>query len=210
MFERYTERARRSLFFARYEASNLGSIVIDTEHLLLGVVRESKGLTARVLGAAGVSMDSIRLAVERQSTFREKVSTSVEIPFSGATKRALQQAAVEADGLQHSYIGSEHLLLALLHDSSSTAGQILAASGLRHDEVHKELVRLINERAGMVSPPATRAEVASAIDQIKRDVSQLASLIDHGAAGGDDVIGPYELAERIHRSLDALKSLRDL
>jgi ATP-dependent Clp protease ATP-binding subunit ClpC len=211
MFERFTERARRVVFFARYEASNLGSLQIDTEHLLLGLVRESNGVSARVLGAAGVSMHSIRPAVEQRTPFQEKVSTSVEIPFTAAAKATLERAAVEADRFQHSYIGCEHLLLALLHAPESTAGQVLAASGLSYDVARKQVVQLLDERAGAVSPPpATRADLVAAIEHIKRDVSQLAALIDHGAQAGDDVPGPSELADRIHRSLDALKSLRDL
>ena len=92
MFERYTERARRVLFFARYEASQLGSISIETEHLLLGLIREGKGLTSRIFQRSHLSLDSIRKDIEGRTVFREKVSTSVEIPFSGETKRVLQYA----------------------------------------------------------------------------------------------------------------------
>ena len=87
MFERYTERARRVLFFARYEASQLGSISIETEHLLLGLIREGKGLTSRIFARSHLSLESIRKEIEGRTVFREKVSTSVEIPFSAETKR---------------------------------------------------------------------------------------------------------------------------
>jgi len=82
MFERYTERARRVLFFARYEASQLGSISIETEHLLLGLIREGKGLTSRIFARSHLSLESIRKEIEGRTVFREKVSTSVEMPFS--------------------------------------------------------------------------------------------------------------------------------
>jgi len=82
MFERYTERARRVLFFARYEASQLGSISIETEHLLLGLIREGKGLTSRIFARSHLSLENIRKEIEGRTVFREKVSTSVEIPFS--------------------------------------------------------------------------------------------------------------------------------
>ena len=82
MFERYTERARRVLFFARYEASQLGSVSIETEHLLLGLIREGKGLTSRIFQRSHLSLESIRKEIEGRTVFREKVSTSVEIPFS--------------------------------------------------------------------------------------------------------------------------------
>ena len=100
MFERYTERARRVLFFARYEASQLGSISIETEHLLLGLIREGKGLTSRIFARSHLSLESIRKEIEGRTVFREKVSTSVEIPFSAETKRVLQFAAEEADRLE--------------------------------------------------------------------------------------------------------------
>ena len=104
MFERYTERARRVLFFARYEASQLGSISIETEHLLLGLIREGKGLTSRIFARSHLSLENIRKEVEGRTVFREKVSTSVEIPFSAETRRVLQFAAEEADRLLHNYI----------------------------------------------------------------------------------------------------------
>ena len=96
MFERYTERARRVLFFARYEASQLGSISIETEHLLLGLIREGKGLTSRIFQRSHLSLETIRKEIEGRTVFQEKVSTSVEIPFSQETKRVLQHAAEEA------------------------------------------------------------------------------------------------------------------
>ena len=111
MFERYTERARRVLFFARYEASQLGSVSIETEHLLLGLIREGKGLTSRIFARSHLSLENIRKEIEGRTVFREKVSTSVEIPFSVETKRVLEFAAEEADRLLHNYIGTEHLLL---------------------------------------------------------------------------------------------------
>src|SRR5436190_2105006 len=110
MFERYTERARRVLFFARYEASQLGSISIETEHLLLGLIREGKGLTSRIFARSHLSLENIRKDIEGRTVFREKVSTSVEIPFSAETKRVLQYAAEEADRLLHNYIGTQHVL----------------------------------------------------------------------------------------------------
>src|ERR671912_325283 len=130
MFERYTERARRVLFFARYEASQLGSISIETEHLLLGLFREGKGLTSRIFARSHLSLESIRKEIEGRTVFREKVSTSVEIPFSAETKRVLQFAAEEADRLLHNYIGTEHLLLGILREERSVAASILMETPL--------------------------------------------------------------------------------
>jgi hypothetical protein len=143
MFERYTERARRVLFFARYEASELGSLSINTEHLLLGLIREGKGLTTRrIFARANISLESLRAEIVGRTVFQEKVATSLEIPFSADTKRVLQFAAQEADQLSHNYIGTEHLLLGILHEKQSLAGSILVEKGLQLDAVRSAIVVL--------------------------------------------------------------------
>jgi ATP-dependent Clp protease ATP-binding subunit ClpC len=144
MFERYTERARRVLFFARYEASQLGSLSIDTEHLLLGLLREGKGLTSRLFSMARLSPHSLRKEIERHTTFRTKTSVSQEIPFTPEAKRALEAAATEADRLLHGYIGTEHLLLGLLSDDTTVAGRLLTAHGLRLGDVRDQIVQLLS------------------------------------------------------------------
>src|SRR5687768_13170640 len=146
MFERYTERARRVLFFARYEASQLGSISIETEHLLLGLIREGKGLTSRIFARSHLSLESIRKEIEGRTVFGEKVSTSVEIPFSAETKRVLGFAAEEADRLLHNYIGTEHLLLGILREERSVAASILMEKGMRLHTVREDIVQLLNEK----------------------------------------------------------------
>ena len=129
MFERYTERARRVIFFARYEASQLGSAAIETEHLLLGLIREGKGLTSRLFTKSHLSMEQIRRDVEGRSPYRGKVSTSVEIPLSLESKRVLGHAAEEAERMLHNYIGTEHILLGLMREERSVAAGILAREG---------------------------------------------------------------------------------
>ena len=146
MFERYTERARRVLFFARYEASQLGSVSIETEHLLLGLMREGKGMISRLFGRAHLSIEGIRKEIEGRVVFREKVSTSVEIPFSAETKRVLGYAAEEADRLLHNYIGTEHLLLGILREERSVAASVLRDKGMRLGTVRDDVVRLVGER----------------------------------------------------------------
>jgi enamine deaminase RidA (YjgF/YER057c/UK114 family) len=146
MFERYTERARRVLFFARYEASHLGGISIETEHVLLGVIREGKGLTSHIFARSHLSLESIRWEIEARAVFREKVPTSVEIPFSAETKRVLEYTAEEADRMQVSYIGTEHLLLGILREERSLAASILTEKGMRLDTVREDIVWLLNEK----------------------------------------------------------------
>ena len=169
MFERYTERARRVLFFARYEASQLGSISIETEHLLLGLIREGKGLTRRIFARAPLSLESIRKEIEGRTVFREKVSTSVEIPFSTETNRVLQFAAEEADRLLHNYIGTEHLLLGILREERSVASTILSEKGMRLSAVREDIVHLLNEKTAV-----TRVKETPLLAEFSRDLSAAA------------------------------------
>jgi uncharacterized protein (TIGR03435 family) len=142
MFERYTERARRVLFFSRYEATERGSVSIETEHILLGLIREGKGLASRLLIARGMSLEDIRTEVKRRAVFQGRVPKSVEVPFSAEGKRVLHSAAEEADCLRDDYIGTEHLLLGLLRQEGSVAAEILIDLGLRLESVRQDIVNL--------------------------------------------------------------------
>src|ERR1700740_1745726 len=169
MFERYTERARRVLFFARYEASQLGSISIETEHLLLGLIREGKRVPSRIFARSHLSLENIRKEIEGRTVFREKVSTSVEIPFSAETKRVLQFAAEEADRLLHNYIGTEHLLLGILREERSVAASILMEKGMRLNAVREDIVQLLNEKTTL-----TRVKETPLLPEFSRDLTESA------------------------------------
>ena len=169
MFERYTERARRVLFFARYEASQLGSVSIETEHLLLGLIREGKGLTSRIFARSHLSLESIRKEIEGRTVFREKVSTSVEIPFSTETKHVLQFASEEADRLLHNYIGTEHLLLGILREERSVAATILMEKGMRLTGVREDIVQLLNEKTSL-----SRVKETPLLAEFSRDLTEAA------------------------------------
>src|SRR3979490_2253970 len=146
MFERYPEKARRVIFFARYEASQFGSPCIETEHLLLGLLREDKALANRFLRSSA-SVESIRKQIETHTTLREKVSTSVDLPLSHECKRVLAYAAEEAERLNHKHIGTEHLLLGLLRGEKCFAAEILQERGVRVAQVREELQRTTQEKA---------------------------------------------------------------
>jgi ATP-dependent Clp protease ATP-binding subunit ClpC len=162
MFERYTENARRALFFGRYEASQLGSMTITTELLLLGTARSDKTLVRRLLGVRGTP-DDIRREVERLAPSREKISTSVEIPFDASTKRVLQFAAEEADRLQHRHIGTEHLILGMLREPQSAAAAILMNCGLQLADAREAVAKLVAEDA----PRSTSSEATEAAALIR-------------------------------------------
>ena len=191
MFERYTERARRVLFFARYEASQLGSNSIESEHLLLGLIREGKGLTSRIFARSHLSLENIRKEIEGRTVFREKLSTSVEIPFSTETKRVLQHAAEEADRLLHNYIGTEHLLLGILREERSVASSILSEKGMRLNTVREDIVQLLNEKTTL-----TRVKETPLLAEFSRDLSE-------GAMKNnlDPLVGRHVELERVQQVL---------
>ena len=193
MFERYTERARRVLFFARYEASQLGSISIETEHLLLGLIREGKGLTSRIFARSHLSIENIRKEIEGRTVFREKVSTSVEIPFSAETKRVLQFAAEEADRLLHNYIGTEHLLLGILREERSVASTVLSEKGMRLKSVREDIVQLLNEKN---TPARVKEKETPLLAEFSRDLSEAAAKNQL-----DPLVGRVTEVERVQQVL---------
>jgi hypothetical protein len=139
MFERFTEKARRVVFFARYEAGQYGSPFIETEHLLLGLLREDNSLSRRILASGGtfkemifspVAIESIRRKISDRGMLRQKLPTSVDLPLANESKRVLAYAAEEAERLARRYIGTEHLLLGLLREKKSFAAQLLNEEGV--------------------------------------------------------------------------------
>ena len=168
MFERYTEKARRVIFFARYEASQYGSPYIETEHLLLGLMREDKALANRFLRSHG-SIESIRKEIESRITIRERISTSVEVPLSQECKRILNFATEEAERLGHKHVGTEHLLLGILREEKCFGAEILQERGLRLSTLREELARSAGEKV-----PVNRPKETSLLAEFSRDLTQAA------------------------------------
>ena len=140
MFERYTEGARRTVFFARYEAAQAGSAYIDTEHVLLGLLREDKALCNRLL--PDVDYESIRKEVHATIEERKKTALSVDLPLSNASKRVLAFGAEEAERLAHRHIGTEHLLLGLLREEKQRAAELLRQRGADLAKLRLEISQL--------------------------------------------------------------------
>lgn len=134
MFEKFTEGARRAVFFARYEASQFGSTEIETYHLLLGIVRDDELLRTRVLGTR--TLDALRAEFAHLAG-SSKISTSVDLPLSQRGKRALAFAAEEAKIAGSDVIGGEHLLAGLLRERTPTA-DALEKRGITLQLVRKE------------------------------------------------------------------------
>ena len=150
MFHRYTEGARRTLFFARDEAFRLRSRAMESEHLLLGLVRDGDEPVGELLAGVRVTLAGLRAAIEVRSvqsqsrpTFWTRLwgtpSTPHEIPFGPGCKLALRHAAEEADRLRHSGIRPGHLLLGILQDARSVAATMLSERGVQLDAAREAL-----------------------------------------------------------------------
>jgi ATP-dependent Clp protease ATP-binding subunit ClpC len=148
MFERFTERARQVIVLAQDEARALKHNYIGTEHLLLGLLREEEGLAARVLERHGIDLDSARGEVSRIIGQGDQLPTG-GIPFTPRTKAVLELALQDSLRLGHSYIGTEHILIGLLHEGRGLAVNILRAAGADPDEVWATIHRDL----GVDSPP---------------------------------------------------------
>jgi ATP-dependent Clp protease ATP-binding subunit ClpA len=137
MFERYTERARRVIFFARFEASQFGSMTIESEHLLLGLLREDSNMSRHL--QQPVPAKDIKELAEARLVRRGKISTSIDLPLSAESQHILQYAAKEAEGLDHRHIGTEHLLLGMLREDTCGAAQVLKEVGFGLEDVREKL-----------------------------------------------------------------------
>lgn len=136
MFERYTEKAWRVIFFARYEASVYGSPYIETEHLLLGLAREDQPLLRMFLGDR-----DIRSEIEQHIARRERVPTHIEIPLTAECKKALNLASEEAQRLAHRHIDTQHVLLGMMGVGGSLAARLLQAAVLTAEAIREKVAR---------------------------------------------------------------------
>jgi Clp amino terminal domain, pathogenicity island component len=170
MFERFTERARRSVFFARYEASQLGSPYIEPEHFFLGILREDKTIASLL---PGPGLEQVRHEIEERQEKREKISTSVDLPLSTATKRSLGYAAEEADELAHLHIDGVHLMLGLLRLEPSVVADMLGPHGIGYDSMKA------TARARQYdTPPKAEPEPAGSAHPLSAFVSEAAKHLE--------------------------------
>lgn len=144
MFEQYTPKARRVMFFARLEVSELGGGAIETEHLMLGLLRENENLLSGFLPSHG-SIDNIRQQVENSVVISERLPASVEVPLSDECKSVLTSAEDEARRLAHPRVAPAHLLLGLLRESNSSAARILNENGVRLEIVRGQFEGIVDE-----------------------------------------------------------------
>ena len=189
MWQRFTERARRVILLGQEEASKMNSSHVGTEHLLLGLVRENEGVAAQVLQKMGVSLQRVRQEIEAEVEPSEEGASS-EPKLTPRAKRVLELAADEARRMRHNYIGTEHLLLALLREKDGVAATVLRKLGLNLERARNQVMEYLGpeapqaekqggERGAGAGTPAspggrTGRSQTPALDQFGRDINQLA------------------------------------
>jgi len=187
MFEKYNEKARRALFFARYEASKLGSRVIESEHILLGILREGEETVTEILRRFQVKPEEIRREIEGERVFVERISSTAELPLSEESKKILAYASHEAESMLHQTVGSEHLLIGILRVDACVAMRILVQHGLDVYSVREEVLSIAKEREA-----TQQKKELPFVTEYGRDLTTLAS---EGAF--DPLIGRDEEVDRI-------------
>ena len=151
-FEKFSERARRVLTSAQEEAQSLNHSYIGTEHILLGLIREEDGMAAKVLTNLGISLSKVRSAVEFIIGRGEK-STVGEIGLTPRAKRVIELSIDEARHLGHNYIGTEHILLGLLHEGEGVAAGVLDSFGITLEQARTETTNVLCQRLFPPSAP---------------------------------------------------------
>ena len=182
MFDRFTERARKVIILAKEEAKRFNHDYIGTEHILLGLIKEGESVAAAVLQNLGLSLDTIRLEVEKLVQFGPSTIVSGDIPFTPKAKKVIELAMDEARRLGHNYIGTEHLLLGLIKEGEGVASHVLMNVGLDLNKVRAEVIKLLGSSTpgggsggGAPSVGGTKSKTKTpALDSFGRDLSTLA------------------------------------
>jgi ATP-dependent Clp protease ATP-binding subunit ClpC len=195
MFDRFTERARKVIILAKEEAKRFNHDYIGTEHILLGLIKEGESVAAAVLQNLGLSLDTIRLEVEKLVQFGPSTIISGDIPFTPKAKKVIELAMDEARRLGHNYIGTEHLLLGLIKEGEGVASHVLMNLGLNLNKVRSEVIKLLGSSSpqSVVTQGGTKQRTKTpALDSFGRDLSHLAH---EGKL--DPVIGRENEIERV-------------
>ncbi|MCB8932267.1 MAG: ATP-dependent Clp protease ATP-binding subunit [Chthonomonadaceae bacterium] len=199
MWQRFTERARKVVFYAQEEAQKFGEGYVSTEHLLLGLVRESDSVAARVLEKLGVSLNKIRAEVEKQLP-RGDARPSQDMTLTPRAKRVIDLAYDEARNLNNNYIGTEHLLLGLIREGDGLAGRVLAKLGVELERARREVMALqdteTQSKPGGRSSSHGAATKTQTLDEFGRDLTELAR---DGKL--DPVVGRHNEIERVMQIL---------
>ncbi len=204
MFDRFTDRAKKVMSFARQEAQKFNHEYIGTEHILLGLVQEGSGVAANVLKNMSIDLEKIRHEVEKIVKTGPSMVTMGQLPFTPRAKKVLELSMEEASQLSHNYIGTEHLLLGLIKENEGIAAQVLMNLGVKLDDVREEVLEFLGasessqdddgdtEVSGGSTPQGNSKSKTPALDSFGRDLTELAR---EGKL--DPVIGREHEIERV-------------
>ncbi|MCS7214857.1 MAG: ATP-dependent Clp protease ATP-binding subunit [Thermodesulfovibrio sp.] len=193
MFEKFTEKGRKIILYAREEAEKRNSEFLDTEHLLLAILREEESIPIAILKKLGINPENVRYELEKRITTEANLLTYGEIPFSPRAKKVLENAIEEARLLGHPYIGSEHLFLGLIKEEEGIAGKVLRNLGVNLLAVRQLTINFsIRPHFQGPSQREKRKTNTPALDEFGRDLNLLAL---EGKL--DPVIGREEEIERV-------------
>jgi ATP-dependent Clp protease ATP-binding subunit ClpC len=177
MFERFTDRARRVVVLAQEEARGLNHSYIGTEHLLLGLLSEGEGIAARALDALGVGREAVRTEVEA-AVGRGEGMPAGHIPFTPRAKKVLELSLREALHLDHSYIGTEHILLGIIAEGEGVAAVVLAKLGATPERVRPQVLELLRLTSGGEEPPGAVRALRGRIGEMTGVSGRLGQLLE--------------------------------
>ena len=193
LFDRFTERAQKVMVYSQEEAIRQNYNYIGTEHILLGILREGEGIAAQVLNNKGVNLDTVRQQVEALVGKGQQEVGQV-VGYTPRTKTILELSVEEARSLGQNYIGTEHLLLALIREGEGVAAQILAAMGLNFDSIRQEIIGLLDSEGarGKRGEASAKGSNTPNLNQYGRDLTEMAR---EGKL--DPIIGREKEIERV-------------
>ena len=165
MFQRFTDRARRVVVLAEEEARLLRHNSVGTEHILLGLLHEGEGVAARALESLGINREAVRQRVE-QLIGEGQQAPGGHILFTPRAKKVLELSLREAMALGHNYVGTEHILLAMLREGDSVAAQALTGLGIGHAQVRERVLGLLAGEREQIDPQAQLADLITAAEQL--------------------------------------------
>jgi len=179
MFQRFTDRARRVVVLAEEEARLLRHNSVGTEHILLGLLHEGEGVAARALESLGINREAVRQRVE-QLIGEGQQAPGGHILFTPRAKKVLELSLREAMALGHNYVGTEHILLAMLREGDSVAAQALTGLGIGHAQVRERVLGLLAGEREQIDPQAQMADLITAAEQLTQVQQDKEAAFDAG------------------------------
>ncbi len=205
MYERFTDRARKVMQLANQEAQRFNHEYVGTEHILLGLVKEGSGIAANVLKKAGLDLRKVRLEVEKIVQSGPDMVTMGKLPQTPRAKKVIEYSIEEARGLNHNYVGTEHLLLGLLREEQGIAAQVLMNLGLQFEDVRKEVLSIPAPDAQTPARPTPASgPTPGMLEAARKLVAELEGLVaakqaekNTPAPAGEDVSPPAAAVESL-------------